>query len=99
MTPWLALDLLQSPPVGREPLVERDGVALLIFPVGDARGDLPVLLLLHRHLPCRRVHHRRRRGRRPPRDLRVDLEPDGSIIHYTHGIREHDSFPVMLSRI
>merc|ERR1719270_1241744 len=53
------VNLLEPPPVGREPLVERDGVALLILPVGDAGRDLPVLLLLHRHLPRRRVHDRR----------------------------------------
>ena len=41
--PKLSAYLLQSAPVGREPLVERDGVALLILPVGDARRDLPVL--------------------------------------------------------
>ena len=77
-----AANLLQPPPVGREPLVERDGVALLILPVGDAGRDLPVLLLLHRHLPRRRVHNRCGRRRRSSRNLGVDLEPARKKIIY-----------------
>lgn len=41
---------LRSPAVGSETLVERDGVTAGVLPVRNARGDLPRLLVLHRHL-------------------------------------------------
>eukprot|EP00967_Tisochrysis_lutea_P065574 scaffold85279_cov24-Tisochrysis_lutea.AAC.1 len=50
------LHLLQVAPVGREPLVERDCVALDVLPVGDAWRNLPVLLVLGADLARRRVH-------------------------------------------
>ena len=40
----------RSPAIGRETLVERNGVPAGVLPVGNARGDLPRLLVLHRHL-------------------------------------------------
>lgn len=66
--------LLQPAPVGREPLVQRDRVALGVLPVGDARGNLPLLLLLDRDLARGRVEDRCGRGRRAARYLLVRLE-------------------------
>ncbi|GMR57302.1 hypothetical protein PMAYCL1PPCAC_27497, partial [Pristionchus mayeri] len=67
--------LLQgSSTVGGESLVEGDGETLGVLPVGDARRDLPVRLILYCGLQRWGVHHGRGwRGRRH-RDLRVDLE-------------------------
>ena len=38
--------LLQTSPISCQSLVQGDGVPLGVLPVGNARGDLPVLLIL-----------------------------------------------------
>jgi hypothetical protein len=75
--------LLQRATVGGEALVQRDGVALGVLPVGDARRDLPRLLVLHSHLARRRVHHGHRRRRRARGHLLV-LE-----LGRLHRVRRH----------
>jgi len=45
-------DLLQATPVCSETLVQRDGVSLGVLPVGHARGNDPVSLLLCCQLAC-----------------------------------------------
>ena len=49
------VDALKPSAVRCEALVQRDG-PLGVLLVGDIRRDLPLLLLLHCHLPVRRVH-------------------------------------------
>jgi hypothetical protein len=39
-------DILETTPVGRKTLVERDGVTLIVFPVGNTWWDHPFLLFL-----------------------------------------------------
>lgn len=38
------------PSIGSETLVKRDGVTAGVLPIGNARRDLPCLLVLDRHL-------------------------------------------------
>ncbi len=43
--------LLEAAAIGGETFVEGNGVAAGVLPVGDARRDLPLLLLLRRYFP------------------------------------------------
>lgn len=63
--------LLEAAAIGGQALVQGDGVAFGVLPVGDAGRDLPVLLLAHAHCTRRRVHHRHRRRPRPPWHLQL----------------------------
>lgn len=55
-------DFLEISTIGRESHIQRNGIAVRVFPVGDAGRDLPVLLVLDGDLAGRRVHHLGRRG-------------------------------------
>ena len=66
-----ATHVLQAAAVRGEALVEGDGEALVVLPVGDARGDHPLLLLLGGGLARGAAQHGRRRARRAARDLLV----------------------------
>lgn len=63
--------VLETATVGGETLVERDGEALVVLPVGYAGWDHPLLLLLRGGLARRATQNGRRRARRPARDLLV----------------------------
>mmetsp|Transcript_39799 Transcript_39799/g.91788 ORF Transcript_39799/g.91788 Transcript_39799/m.91788 type:complete len:275 (-) Transcript_39799:320-1144(-) len=69
--PVVHSNVLQVSAISCQTLVKRDGVALCVLPIRDAWWNLPILLVLGRKFPRRRVHHRWGRRRRTSRDLLV----------------------------
>jgi hypothetical protein len=67
----LATHVLETSTICGQPLIQRDGVTLVVLPVTDTRRDLPILLILDRRSSRRRLQHRRRRFIVGPRDLFV----------------------------
>mmetsp|Transcript_12090 Transcript_12090/g.34974 ORF Transcript_12090/g.34974 Transcript_12090/m.34974 type:complete len:514 (+) Transcript_12090:1070-2611(+) len=72
--------LLEATAIRRQALVERDGVATNVLPVGDAGWDLPHLLVFHRELALRRVKNRHRVLGGSPRHLLVFM------LGWLHGV-------------
>ena len=68
------MHLLQATSISCQSLVQWHCVSLCVLPVGDARWDLPLLLLLDGDFPGRRMKNRSWRRRRTSWDLFVDLE-------------------------
>lgn len=63
--------LLQASPISCQALVKGDGISLGVLPVGDAGGDLPVLLVLHTDGARGGVHDGDRGGACSPWYLQV----------------------------
>lgn len=61
--------ILETTTIGRQSLVQRNGVTLVVLPVGDTRRDHPVLLFLSGRLSRRTSEDRRRRRRGTSGDL------------------------------
>lgn len=66
--------VLKPTAVGRETLIQRNGITLVVLPVGDTRGNHPFLLFLSSRLAGRTAQNRGRRTWGTTRNLLV-LEP------------------------